>query len=541
MFVKISKRVKKWKTYKTVFLTEWYRDEEWKVKHRHHCSLKWLTEEQILWLQQIFGKWNKNVEVPTSSIKDLKFLSSKQYGQALVFGKLFDEYLWDSIWRKYKQIAKTTIINRIFEPKSKNWLSNRVKQVEWFDPIISKKVPYQLMDYFDKQKDNIEKKLFNKNKDQNCDLLLYDITSTYFEWDKCEIAEYGYSRDHRWDKKQVNVWLVTNSVWCPITTEVIQGNLTDKTTIKGKVDDLKKKFGIKNITFVFDRGMKSKVNLEYIQEQWFDYITALNHSELKKRAQENKDIQQSLFEKEDLAEFIIDKKKYVLSYNDWKAHKDTNDREMLIKKTEGQMKIIQELKRDYTVQELQDKISKKINKYKTEKYIKYKIEKTVRTIEVKQKSKDWKNKKTRVKKEFGTLVFERNEEKIEFDKRYDWFYMVESTKKEEKWEILEKKYKSLQCVENAFDSVKNLIEIRPVFHRKTSRVKWHIFTCFLAYYLLHKFKVKAKELLKENTLDTLLTSIKTIHKWYFEINNITISKITERDELQKSIITCCDI
>ena len=536
MFVKVAKRTKKWKTYKTVFLAEWYRDKEtWKVKHRHHCSLKWLSEEQILWLKQVFGKWEKDVKIKTSSITDLKFLSSKQYGQSLIFGKIFDECIWDSIWRKYKEIAKTTIINRIFEPKSKDWLWNWLEQVDWFNPILSKKMPYNLMDYFDKQKDEIEKKLFEKNKDENCDLLLYDITSTYFEWDKCEIAKYWYSRDHRWDKKQVNIWLVTNSIWCPITTEVIEWNLTDKTTVQKKVDSLKTKFGIKNITFVFDRWMKTKVNLEYIQEQWFEYITALNHSELKKRAEENKDIQKSLFEKENLAEFIINDKIYILSYNQKKAYKDTEDRKLLIEKTEKHLEKIQKLKRDYTVEQLQDKISKKINKYKCERYVDYEIKKVSKTIEERPKQKDWRKEKILVKKEFWELIFVRNQKKIE----YDWFYMVESTDTKERWEVLEKRYKSLQYVENAFDSVKNLIDIRPVFHRKTSRVKWHIFMCFLSYYLLHKFKVKVQRLLSTSTLDTVLTAVKTICRWYFEIENITISKITETSELQKSIMNYC--
>jgi len=519
MFIKISKRVKDGKTYKTVYLAEWYR-EDGKVKHKHLYSFKNLTEYQILWLQNIFWKQSENSFSSSKDIfklKDLKIIASKQYWNIAIFSKIFDEHFKWILDKKYHSNIKAITINRIFEPKSKNWLNNRLKLVDL--PVIANKNSiYDAVDYLNSNHTKIEDKLFKKSKDQNCDLLLYDITSTYFEWDKVDIAKYWYSRDHRWDRKQVNIWLVTNSIWCPITTEIFEWNINDKSTIKDKIDQLKNRFWINKVTFVFDRWMKTKVNLKYIREQWFEYITALDHAELKDKAMKNQNIMQWLFDKENLAEYYIEDKKYVLSYNEHKAHKDKNDRQILIERTKKRLGKIQNLKRDYSIQQVQDKISKTIDKDKCSKYIKY---------EIKEVEKNW--------KKIWKLEFEDNDEIIKKDELYDWFYMVESTITNIDKEELESKYKSLQLVERSFDEIKNLIELRPVFHWKTDRVKWHIFACFLSYYLLFQFKQNVQDLLKNNTLDCLLTDLKWVSKSYIEIKNITMNLISELTPNQKAI------
>lgn len=268
---------------------------------------------------------------------------------------------------------------------------------------------------------------------------------------------------------------------------------------------------------VIARGASSRGNIA-------DYITALSHSQLKKIAEENQKVQQSLFDKLDLAEFEMDNKKYVLSYNAHKSYKDTHDRELLINKTLEKLQKIHELKKPLSQTKMQDKVSRIINKYNCEKYIQYTIEE--------QSNDAWTK---------AVLTWKRDEEKIVFDQKHDWFYMVESTDTKKSWEEIEQTYKNLQYVERAFDCVKNLIEIRPVFHYKDARVKWHIVICFLSYYLLFQFKKLCKELLKTNTLDTLLTELRTIAKSYFTIESITISKVVQCSDLQRQILASCNI
>lgn len=198
--------------------------------------------------------------------------------------------------------------------------------------------------------------------------------------------------------------------------------------------------------------MKSKANLQAIEESGYGYITALSHSELHQKAKENETIQLSIFDKKDLAEFEMTDpetkktKKYILCHNPPKKIKDTLDRMKLIEKTEKSLKSIQDLKKTYSDIDLQDKVSKKVNAFKCEKYLIYTIQN-------------------------GKLTFERNVKKIEEDELFDGFYMIETTDIKLTGNEAEKKYKDLQLVERAFDAVKNIIEIRPVFHYKETRIK----------------------------------------------------------------------
>jgi transposase len=113
--------------------------------------------------------------------------------------------------------------------------------------------------------------------------------------------------------------------------------------------------------------------------------------------------------------------------------------------------------------------------------------------------------------------------------------MIESTSTQENKEEIEQKYKSLKYVEKAFDEVKNLIEIRPVFHYKEKRIKGHILSCFMSYYLLHKFKTKISDLMKEYTLDTILTELECIKKTYYKIDKVYFEKLNNFTDLQKRL------
>jgi len=95
--------------------------------------------------------------------------------------------------------------------------------------------------------------------------LYYDITSSYFKGHRCIIAEYGYSRDHRKDREQIVIGLVTTPDGFPIKCDIYPGNTTDKTTIAGEVEQLLQRYPIKEFVFVGDRGVLTGPNLEAIR------------------------------------------------------------------------------------------------------------------------------------------------------------------------------------------------------------------------------------------------------------------------------------
>lgn len=522
MFIKTCKRKHaNGEVYETHYLTEGYRDPKTgKVKHKHLVNLGKLPKDLVFLLKEAIKKSGSGAgEIEKVNLKEMEMLCSKEYGSVAVFEKLFHEHIGDCIGRKYKDQIKAIVINKILEPKSKNALPNWLRLVDLSCDTSDKNAWYQALDYLEKKQEHIEQKLFEQRKKKHpetkCQLYLYDITSTYFEGKGAEnICKHGYSRDHRPDRIQVNIGLVTDEEGFPLTVEILEGNITDKQTLQGKIEILKERFGIEEVTFVFDRGMKTKANLEHLTKEGYQYITALSHAQLQKKAAENEKIQMSLFDKKDLVEFLDEDKgkKYVLSHNPSKARLDQKTRIHLIEKTEKSLQKIKDLKKSYTDAEIQDKVSRVINRYKCEKYLEYTIES-------------------------GILSFERNTEKIEIDEQYDGFYMIESTNTEKSGEEIEQTYKNLQMVERAFDDVKNHIEIRPVFHYKESRIKGHIFSCFLSYYLLHAFRKNTAALLKSYSLDTLLTELRDIKKAYFKINCFAFEKISNLSDLQKNILS----
>ena len=525
MFIKTStKKVPNDKPYTTHYLVEAYRDKKTgKSKHRYISNLTALPDKCILILKKALK--SRTGEIETMNLADLEVLCSKEYGSIKLFQSLFKKYFGKLLKsKKYSRALEAIVINKIFEPKSKNSLQNWLNYVDLGYSFSNKNDLYDCLDYLENEQDNIEQTLSKQLTKNGSNMLLYDVTSTYFEGKGAEnICKYGYSRDKRPDRVQVNIGVITAKDGTPVSVEVIAGNISDKQTLQDQIDKIREKHGIKDISFVFDRGMKSKVNLDYLTESGYSYITALSHSELKKKCIDHQDLQCSLFDKSDLSEFTIDGKNYTLVHNPIKEDRDKKTRWSLIAKTEEKLSKIVQLKRNYTACQLQGKVSKVINKYGMEKFITYSIKETESVESTKEVG--------------AKLVYQKDIDKIIDAEKYDGFYMIESTSPYTSGEDAVKQYKDLQLVERAFDSVKNHIQLRPVFHYKLSRIKGHIFSCFMSYFLLHKFKQQCSELLTTHTLDELLSELRRIHKVYLKIQGVYIDKLTNISDLSQKILS----
>lgn len=522
MFIKSSIRKKaNGKSYKSHYLVEGYRDPTTgKVKHKYISNISSLSDHSILSLQKSLKK--ETSELNKFDLSDLEVLCTKEYGNIKLFQKLYTKYFGQYFTEeRYNKALCAIVINKIFNPKSKRGLKNWLSKVEMGYKITNKNVLYDCLDYLAKEQPKIERRLSKSLKKDGNKILLYDVTSTYFEGKGAEnICKYGYSRDHRSDRRQVNIGLIADAEGTPVSVEIIAGNLSDKQTLEAQIKKVQDKFNIKEITFVFDRGMKSHLNLDKITEAGYGYITALSHAELKKKCSQHEELQMSLFDKQDLAEFEIEDKNYSLVHNPIKADKDKRVRDMLIEKTKEKLDKIKALKRNYTKLQLQDKVSKTINRHKCEKYITYSFEE--------YEENDQK---------YARLNYHSNTKAIALAEKYDGFYMIESTDKKVKGQALVSQYKDLQLVERAFDDVKNHIEIRPVFHYKDTRIKGHIMSSFISYFLLHKFKQSCRDLLRKHSLDELLTELTHLNKTYFKIRNFCFEKITTMSELSRDILS----
>jgi len=375
--------------------------------------------------------------------------------------------------------------------------SSDLSAYDWMKNDYSEKLDvkehqvYRALDYFIERKDNIEKKIFESLKTKlnlNTDLIHYDLTSSYFEGLKCEIAFYGHSRDHRKDRKQIVIGLVMCE-GIPIYHEVYEGNTVDKSTLKEMVDNLKEKIGIKKTAIVADRGLITEDNLEMLEDKEYDFVLGFqrrNNNISKGYLIKEINSEQKQFAKEIGKETIKrNDKEYVRRYI---LCLDQNTKKDRLKNLE-EIKINIELK----LSELKEKYAKSQKNKKGKKI-------TKESLILQAYKIAGKNKRLFEIKEDKGLKFSLKKESYEYEKKIAGKFLIITNTTNEAIEIM-KTYKELQMVENAFDEIKNFLDIRPIEHHKKSRVKAHVFVCVLGFLIesiIEKFsKESARKTIKK--------------------------------------------
>ena len=165
---------------------------------------------------------------------------------------------------------------------------------------------YVALDLLGRSQASVEKALAPRLL-ENGVLVLYDVTSSYLEGRRCELAQFGLSRDHRPDRPQIVFGLLCTPEGYPIAVELFEANLGDPSTLASQVRKLRTRFRLKRIVLVGDRGMISKARIDAdLKPAGFDWITALHAPAIKGLAAEGGPLQLSLFDERDVAEIVSD-------------------------------------------------------------------------------------------------------------------------------------------------------------------------------------------------------------------------------------------
>jgi len=384
------------------------------------------------------------------------------------------------------------------------------------------------MDVLETKKEEIELEIFQNLKDKlklNLKHAHYDITSSYFEGHKCEIATYGYNRDGLKGKEQIVIGLVlVDNI--PIYHKVFEGNTSDKTTVLDVVETLKTKFGIEKPTIVGDRGMFTQNIIENLEEQNENYILGfskvgnkITEKVLQKEIKipnEKEHCHAILGDEETVkySEKNIQKRRYILCID-----KNTKDE---------QLKTL-------------EKVKKYILTKSNDLYLKYKKSQKKK----KGKKMTWESFIRQVGKIMGRNKrlfkddYKHETQKFELKLNKDWYnrekkaagkFVLITNGNSSPLKIL-KTYKQLNDVENSFNIVKNQLDLRPINHYKNERVKAHVFICVLA--LLIE-KIMAKHL-KDISPQTALEELKRIHITKVRESNFERDILTELLDSQKQI------
>lgn len=388
---------------------------------------------------------------------------------------------------------------------------------------------YSAMDQLHQRQQAIQKKLANKHIQQG-HLLLYDITSSYLvgDYNKSDLVHFGYNRDKKRGFEQIVIGLMCNHDGCPIGVKVFRGNTSDQSTVEEQLYTVTKQYGMKNLTFIGDRGMIRPDSLESMtslqdEEITLSSVTALTHANIRKLCEEhqltNKDHEQ--FPKT-LTFQAFPGKRVVLYYNPKRAVEDAQTRRILIEKTEQLLTEIQQRKRPVTDAELGIRVGKVINRYKVGKFIDPMIK-------------------------VGKLNWTLKEDIIAREAQYDGLYAVvtDVSVDDMSADDVVQNYKRLSKVEQAFRVLKSsLLELRPIYHRTDERIGSHVFLCMLSYYVYWHMTQRLTPLLQENqsgqawqyTMDSIIENLKAIQENEIDIKGVTAKQITKPNKEQQRFI-----
>jgi transposase len=325
---------------------------------------------------------------------------------------------------------------------------------------------YRAMDWLLERQARIEDRLARRHL-KDGELVLYDVTSSYFEGRSCPLAELGYSRDGKRGTAQIVYGLLTDRSGRPVAVEVFEGSLHDDKTLPRQLEKLRRRFKLRRIVVVSDRGMVTKANLEAMREaDGVDWITALKAPQVKRLAKREV-LQLSLFDELNLAE-IEDEQEYpgerlVVCRNPLVAEERRRKREDLLEATERELSEIARRVEQGTLAgeaEIGLAVGAVWNRWRVKKHFQLEITDT-------------------------SFCFQRKQEQIEAETALDGIYVLRSSVSAETLagpEVV-RSYKLLKEVERAFRSFKGPLQIRPVHHRLEDRVRSHVLLCTLAYYL----------------------------------------------------------
>lgn len=325
---------------------------------------------------------------------------------------------------------------------------------------------YAAMDWLLDRQDTIERQLAARHLVPG-GLVLYDVSSSYFEGTTCPLAKRGYNRDGKRDKLQVNYGLVTNGDGCPVAVSVFEGNVSDTTTLVPQVQGLRARFGIRDVVIVGDRGMIAQTSIETLKTlEGMAWVTALKSPQIRTLLAGGA-LQLGLFDDRNLVELThpdYPGERLMACRNPDLGKLRAHKRQALLAATTAELEKIQ---RRVTAGRLRGRaeiglrVGRVINKYKVAKHFRVTITE-------------------------ATFTFTLRTDRVAMEAALDGLYVIRTNVAAAQLSAAEavRHYKALSHVERAFRTLKTIdLRVRPIHHHLADRVRSHIFLCMLAYYV----------------------------------------------------------
>jgi transposase len=511
--------------------------EDGKIKHANHGRITGLPLEQLQLIQAAF----RHEVVPINDPQAFQTLSSKEYGASYAILELarqldLDRLLY-SRHEPWVRDCLAMIVGRVVYAGSKLALSNQWKNTALWElcgtvgPIDVEAHCYHPMDRLLERQPAIQRALAKKHL-RNGHAVLYDITSTYFEgaYADSDIVLFGYNRDGKKGHEQIVLGLLCDARGCPVGVEVYAGNTQDAQTVVAKVGELRREYGLSEVTFVGDRGMITQTNAQTLdQVEGLHTISALTHRQMVELL-ERKVIQFELFDEKKIVEVSDPQEpdqRYCLCRNPQTQARETATRKRLLELTRAGLDKLVGRKRRASVEQLSAQVGKILDRYKMGKFVQWKVR-------------------------AGRLQYEWKEAAITQEQLFDGCYIIHTRVSAQKLTTAEvvSSYKSLTLVEQAFRTLKTVaLEIRPVYHKTDDRIRSHVFLCVLAYYVQWHMEQRLQPLFDQDgqgkhrqwTVENVIERLAAIRRQRVQVKGVEFDQVTQPDEEQEHILDLLQI
>ena len=466
-----------------VLLRESYRDERGRAQKRTLANLSKLPGDVIAGLKALL----KGGTVIGTGPDEMRIERSLPHGHVaaalgmlrrMALDRLILSTAKDETSRRQCDLVVAMIVDRLITPRSKLGFVRAVAEESAITSLgtvlrlgaVKEREAYEALDWLLARQTRIEDGLARRHLAAGV-LVLYDVSSSYFEGRCCPLAQYGHSRDHRGDRPQIVYGLLCTRAGLPVAVEVFDGNTADPTTLRAQVAKLRERFGISRLVLVGDRGMITAARIrDDLKSSGLDWITCLRAPAIRALATETGPLQLSLFDERDLAEIsapdLFAGERLIVCRNGALAGERARKREVLLAATERELARIQtQVRRKHRPLRGAAAIGIAVGA----------------VLDAKKMAKHF-------AVEIGDrdLSFQRRAERIEQEARLDGIYVIRTSVPAEHLDANEavQAYKDLARVERAFRSLKTVdLNIRPIRHWTEGRVRAHVFLCMLAYHV----------------------------------------------------------
>ena len=384
--------------------------------------------------------------------------------------------------RRERDLVVAMVVARVLAPQSKlattRWWGTTTVPTTLGVADATEDDLYAAMDWLLARQAAVETKLASRHLEEG-GLVLYDLSSSYFEGTTCPLASLGYNRDGKRGKLQVNYGVLANRGGCPVSVSVFDGNTGDSTTLLPELQKLRTRFGVERLVVVGDRGMIAQKQIDVLREEGnVGWVTAMRTAALRKLVEAGH-VQLGLFDEANLFSLVhpdFPGERLVACRNPDLAASRAHKRQSLLDATRRELDKVKRMAERGTIAgkgEIGVRAGKVVNKYKVAKHF---------DIEVGDAS----------------FSYRLREDRIAAEAALDGVYVIRTSESEERLgdEEAVRAYKDLAGVERAFRSMKTVdLHVRPIRHRTEDRVRAHVFLCLLAYHVQWHMQEAWRELL----------------------------------------------